>query len=121
MNIGFNLQLVQTQKLIMTPELWQAIKLLQYSNLELSSFIQKEIEENPVVENTNEAADEIRIQKNEESDESVNLILTTHKDDIWRVIWKEWKVVWAMRTLLRVLWAKLWKKITLTVVEPDKL
>jgi len=63
MNIGFNLQLVQTQKLIMTPELRQAIKLLQYSNLELSSFIQKEIEENPVVENTNEAADEIRIQK----------------------------------------------------------
>jgi len=68
-----------------------------------------------------ENEDEIRIQKNEESDESVNLVLTTHKDDIWRVIWKEWKVVWAMRTLLRVLWAKLWKKITLTVVEPDQL
>lgn len=68
-----------------------------------------------------ENEDDIRIQKTEESDESVNLILTTHKDDIWRVIWKEWKVVWAMRTLLRVLWAKLWKKITLTVIEPDKL
>jgi len=68
-----------------------------------------------------ENEDEIRIQKNEESDWSVNLVLTTHKDDIWRVIWKEWKVVWAMRTLLRVLWAKLDKKITLTVIEPDKL
>ena len=68
-----------------------------------------------------EHEDDIRIQKNEELDWSTNLILTTHKADIWRVIWKEWKVVWAMRTLLRVLWAKLDKKITLTIIEPDKL
>ena len=68
-----------------------------------------------------EYEDDIRIQKNEEADWSVNLVLTTHKVDIWRVIWKEWKVVWAMRTLLRVLWAKMDKRITLTVIEPDKI
>ncbi|MCD5382991.1 KH domain-containing protein [Candidatus Gracilibacteria bacterium] len=68
-----------------------------------------------------ENEDEIRIQKNEETDGSTNLILTTHKDDIGRVIGKEGKVVGAMRTLLRVLGAKLDKRITLTVIEPDKI
>jgi RNA polymerase sigma-54 factor len=35
----------------MTPQLRQAIKLLQFSNLELSSYIEEEIEKNPFLEN----------------------------------------------------------------------
>ena len=34
----------------MTPQLQQAIKLLQLSNLELSDFVEKELEENPMLE-----------------------------------------------------------------------
>lgn len=45
-----NLQLVQTQKLVMTPELKQAIEMLQYSQLELNEFIQEELLTNPVIE-----------------------------------------------------------------------
>lgn len=45
-----NLQLVQTQKLVMTPELKQAIEMLQYSQLELNEFIQEELMTNPVIE-----------------------------------------------------------------------
>jgi RNA polymerase sigma-54 factor len=39
-----------TQQLIMTPQLQQAIKLLQLSRLELVDMIQQEIEENPLLE-----------------------------------------------------------------------
>jgi RNA polymerase sigma-54 factor len=41
------LHLKQTQKLIMTPQLQQAIKMLQLSNIDLSERIEKEIAENP--------------------------------------------------------------------------
>jgi RNA polymerase sigma-54 factor len=44
------LQLRQSQSLIMTPQLQQAIKLLQLSNLELSEFVEAEIEKNPLLE-----------------------------------------------------------------------
>lgn len=50
MRISYNLRLEQTQKLIMTPELQQAISLLQLSSLELQNFIQEEILNNPVLE-----------------------------------------------------------------------
>jgi RNA polymerase sigma-54 factor len=44
------LDLRQTQALVMTPQLQQAIKLLQLSNLELSQFIESELEQNPLLE-----------------------------------------------------------------------
>lgn len=44
------LDLRQTQSLVMTPQLQQAIKLLQLSNLELSDFVQQELESNPLLE-----------------------------------------------------------------------
>ncbi len=40
----------QTQTLAMTPELQQAIRLLQMSNLELQAFIATELESNPLLE-----------------------------------------------------------------------
>ena len=47
MQISQNLKLKQSQSLVMTPQLQQAIKLLQLNNLELSNLINKELEENP--------------------------------------------------------------------------
>ena len=40
----------QTQAPVMTPQLQQAIKLLQLSNLELAAFVEGELEENPLLE-----------------------------------------------------------------------
>lgn len=45
-----HLDLKQTQSLVMTPELRQAINLLQVSNLELNALIEKELEQNPFLE-----------------------------------------------------------------------
>ncbi len=50
--IGFSqrLELRQSQALVMTPQLQQAIKMLQLSNLELADFIAAEVEQNPLLE-----------------------------------------------------------------------
>ena len=44
------LDIYQAQSLIMTPKLQEAIKLLQLSNLELSDYLEKELEKNPFLE-----------------------------------------------------------------------
>jgi RNA polymerase sigma-54 factor len=44
------LDLRQSQSLVMTPQLQQAIKLLALSNLEIESFIAEELEKNPLLE-----------------------------------------------------------------------
>ncbi|PJI07636.1 MULTISPECIES: RNA polymerase factor sigma-54 [Clostridium] len=50
MNLNFELNLTQQQKLVMTQQMQMSIKLLQMSNLELNDYIKKEIEENPLLE-----------------------------------------------------------------------
>jgi len=50
MAISTKLMMRQGQSLVMTPQLLQAIKLLQYSNLELSAFLRDELERNPLLE-----------------------------------------------------------------------
>jgi RNA polymerase sigma-54 factor len=50
MAIGPRLDLRQSQSLVMTPQLRQAIKLLQFSNIEVASFVDEELERNPLLE-----------------------------------------------------------------------
>lgn len=50
MRLNYDLTLEQSQKLVMTPELRQAIQLLQYTSLELRDYLAKELEENPMLE-----------------------------------------------------------------------
>ncbi len=50
MALGPRLDLRQGQQLVMTPQLQQAIKLLQLNNLELASFVSEELERNPLLE-----------------------------------------------------------------------
>ena len=50
MAIGPRLDLRQSQALVMTPQLRQAIKLLQFSNIEVGAFVEEELERNPLLE-----------------------------------------------------------------------
>ncbi len=50
MALAPRLDLRQSQTLVMTPQLQQAIKLLQLSNLELVEFVEQELERNPLLE-----------------------------------------------------------------------
>src|SRR3546814_8400636 len=51
------LELRQRQSLVMTPQLQQAIKLLQLSNLELAAEIDRELEQNPLLDSDEGAND----------------------------------------------------------------
>lgn len=50
MALGPRLDLRQSQSLVMTPQLQQAIRLLALSNLEVEAFIAEEVERNPLLE-----------------------------------------------------------------------
>ncbi|MGA7458214.1 MAG: RNA polymerase factor sigma-54 [Methyloceanibacter sp.] len=50
MALTTKLELRQSHNLVMTPQLQQAIKLLQLSNMELASFVEAELERNPLLE-----------------------------------------------------------------------
>jgi RNA polymerase sigma-54 factor len=61
------LSLRLSQRLVMTPSLQQAIKLLQMTRLELEGLVTQELEENPVLEEVEEAAEEERTAEVEEA------------------------------------------------------
>ena len=48
--VGQRLEIRQGQSLVMTPQLQQAIKLLQLSNIELAEYCEQELERNPLLE-----------------------------------------------------------------------
>lgn len=54
MKLGYDLTIEQTQKLALTPELIQAIQILQFSNQELESYVQEQLLINPVIETAGE-------------------------------------------------------------------
>ena len=55
MALSQRLQLRQSQALVMTPQLMQAIKLLQLSNLDLTAYVEGELESNPLLERESES------------------------------------------------------------------
>ncbi len=50
MALSPRLDLRQSQTLVMTPQLQQAIKLLQLNNVELTEYVEQELEQNPLLE-----------------------------------------------------------------------
>ena len=53
MKLGYDLTMEQVQKLVMTPELRQAIEMLQFTSIELNEYLERQMEENPLLELTN--------------------------------------------------------------------
>ena len=58
MGLGPSLSIRQSQQLVLTPQLTQAIKLLQLSNLELDGYIAEELAKNPLLESRSDEPDE---------------------------------------------------------------
>lgn len=54
MALSARLELKQSQSLVMTPQLMQAIKLLQLSNFDLVAYVEAELERNPLLERQDE-------------------------------------------------------------------
>jgi RNA polymerase sigma-54 factor len=67
MALAPRLDLRQSQSLVMTPQLQQAIKLLALSSLEIEAFIAEEVERNPVLEaGSSESAPEMPLGEHAE-------------------------------------------------------
>src|SRR5580693_7321307 len=77
--VGQRLEIRQGQSLVMTPQLQQAIKLLQLSNIELAEYCEQELERNPILDRDDsapasaegEAVREI-VTANERADEALS-------------------------------------------------
>jgi len=84
MKLSYNLTIEQKQQLSMTPELIQAIKILQFNYHELNSYIEEELTKNPVLEKQPEFSDEeIKNNKKEELDRATKKkIIEGQYDDI---------------------------------------
>src|SRR5256885_13081778 len=92
MALGPSLSIRQSQQLVLTPQLTQAIKLLQLSNLELEAFIAEEVSKNPLLESpsgedeaeapaSESAADETEGDEAADDPGADNLILGQAEDD----------------------------------------
>ena len=88
MRIGYGLSLEQTQKLIMTPELRQAITILQLSALELSTYVEEQLLENPLLE-TQEESSEIK-EEVERTDAAPTAEEERPAEEKWEVDWQDY-------------------------------
>lgn len=104
MALDLRQSLILSQQLIMTPQLQQAIKLLQLSRLELLDTITQEMEENPVLEEqtASPAEDDMRAEgdKDEHDKEPPDLPEVTveerARDDVdWENYLSEYNTGWA--------------------------
>jgi RNA polymerase sigma-54 factor len=71
--LGPSLSIRQSQSLVLTPQLAQAIKLLQLSNLELEAYVAEELSKNPLLESRSDddgEAPAVEIVSGGESDEA---------------------------------------------------
>jgi len=64
------LEFRQSQQLVMTPQLQQAIKLLQLSNLELAEYVDDQLEQNPFLERDETPADGPSERRGEKQNET---------------------------------------------------
>ncbi|MCL6612491.1 MAG: RNA polymerase factor sigma-54 [Peptococcaceae bacterium] len=87
MRMGYGLHMEQTQKLIMTPELRQAITVLQLSSLELGMYIEQQLQENPLLELNEDDVQETGMAENEEHAQSVE---TDGRDGGYDLEWQEY-------------------------------
>ena len=60
MALSIKMDFRQSQSLVMTPQLQQAIKLLQLSNLELNEYVEAELERNPLLERKERSENDAR-------------------------------------------------------------
>ena len=81
MALAPKLQVKQGQSLVMTPQLQQAIKLLQLSNIELAAFVEEQLESNPLLERG--TGDENRREDRGQLEHWVRL-LTTRGERVYR-------------------------------------
>jgi len=85
MALGQRLEIRQGQSLVMTPQLQQAIKLLQLSNIELAEYCEAELEKNPLLERDESAPREDERETVEKESASERADESLARDDFSKV------------------------------------
>jgi RNA polymerase sigma-54 factor len=95
MEMGLRADIKQTQQLRMTPQLQQAIKLLQLNRMELISLVRQEMTENPILEEIQEPYEaeslyvqEHGIKENDQADKTEEV--KADESDIDNVDWEDY-------------------------------
>lgn len=91
MKLGYDLTIEQSQKLTMTPELIQAIQILQYNSQELEEFVQEEVMENPVLEYGQEIDNESNNSTLETKNEEYEIRAKLIEDEYDDISYNQWK------------------------------
>lgn len=60
--------------------------------------------------------EEIKIERKED-EFWILLTLKIDKNDMWTIIWKSWNTINSIRTLMRIYWLKINKKINIKVLD----
>ena len=89
MRLGYDLTIEQSQKLVMTPELIQAIQILQFNTQELESYVEEQLLTNPILETQAPASPEAEPEKAEDSNEKEDLNAKTDGEIDWAEHFKE--------------------------------
>ena len=74
------------QQLLMTPQLQQAIKLLQLSRLELEEFVTQQLNENPVLEEGVVESQEERIQVERNAERTEAQAVSDHMAEAGKIV-----------------------------------
>lgn len=69
-----------------------------------------------IVENIVDNKDAINIEKTED-ELGILLTLTVDKSDMWSIIWKSWNNINSIRSILRLYWVKINKRVNLKVLD----
>src|SRR6266702_1199507 len=80
MSLELKQHLKMSQQLVMTPQLQQAIKLLQLSRMELVDLIRTEVTENPLLEEPAEGEEEARAEGASPTEAAQEAAEPTHKE-----------------------------------------
>lgn len=97
MSLSVKLQMRQSQSLVMTPQLMQSIRLLQFNHAELQQFIEQEVERNPLLEiagqaseqDQHESADIIPIRVNESEPDRSSERMTESLDSDYENVYQD--------------------------------
>lgn len=78
-----DLKQTQSQQLVMTPQLQQAINLLQMTNLDLAEFIEGELEKNPLLEKDESNPDGLESDQADSASEQLSDNIQSDFDESW--------------------------------------
>lgn len=69
-----------------------------------------------LLENIVSKTEDIKIERKED-ELGILLTISVNKDDMWIIIWKWWNTINSIRSIMRLVWMKLNKRVNVKVLD----